>query len=759
MKALWLALPLFGCVDASEPQLLPEGTTGVDRVGRNAFTWTVINGEKIVDDDFSLGPAGESAHLYAAASTLSLWPSNNVPYCIDNGIGGNPCLIRQAIADLSVVGASDTAGCVVSHGRGLTPLSFNEQTCSQLAANFAADPSAKYIRYEGGTTPTGKDTTVAVTHGFDIILPSYHMRSVQHETGHALGLFHEQKRKDRDQHIDVISDCFKTGPDDDTTQNIANQFVKVDGSLLTPYDADSVMQYASVSFSSDDDMPPNTLTSCPAHPNSTNVNTCPSMLFKDGVPASTQYCTDVGWKQGAYRQFQTLGLSPDDVNALYQLYEMPNQGTCLASERMGAQIASGDLDGDGYADLAVNVGNSVRLYKGTMNGLVYWRSLGAADFGAGAGSSDQFGASLAVGGLSNLNPGGKLFVGAPGYNGGHGAVFVYQPTAAVVGINNGRSAKPSTGTEPFVRIDAPSGETKFGRALALGSFSALDQQELAIGVVDSAGGNRVEIQHWTGTQFLYESVITHAGASDGFGSELAAGDLNGDGIDELAVAAPSAVVNGAGNGIVYVYTFTHLNPGTPAQVYEAAPFGTSDRFGAALRIGRWKANGGLSLNVGAPDAGPGRVVTFAWDPAQNKLTNRGMVVGGANGDGFGTAIRIGDMDNNGTPDLIVGAPSASTHGTVSIFRDTGGSPAVLFGQAGDAGFGAAIGLANYDGPGKTTGHEDTLDLAIGAPRSSCSGNANAGAITFLAQRTDVPLELQLERRFTLTGASPASVIP
>lgn len=65
-----------------------------------------------------------------------------------------------------------------------------------------------------------------------------------HEIGHALGLWHEQSREDRDQHIVVHWQNIQSGREHNFNQHIT------DGDDYGPYDYGSIMHYPSTAFSS-----------------------------------------------------------------------------------------------------------------------------------------------------------------------------------------------------------------------------------------------------------------------------------------------------------------------------------------------------------------------------------------------------------------------------------------------------------------------------------------------------------------------------
>lgn len=118
-----------------------------------------------------------------------------------------------------------------------------------------------------------------------------------------------------------------------------------------------------------------------------------------------------------------------------------------------------------------------------------------------------------------------------------------------------------------------------------------------------------------------------------------AGDVNGDGFDDVIIGARSAGINGEGSGAAYVV------------------FGKASGFDATLNLSSLDGNNGFRLEGGAAGDNSGRSVSMAGD---------------FNGDGF--------------DDVIVGAYAADPNGIDS------GSAYVIFGKA--SGFSASLNLSN-----------------------------------------------------------------
>ncbi len=391
-----------------------------------------------------------------------------------------------------------------------------------------------------------------------------------------------------------------------------------------------------------------------------------------------------------------------------------------ATEYLGAWIdGAGDVDADGYADLVVgSVGwddyrGAARLYRGGAGGLgadplVSWTGTAAAEqLGekvAGVGDVDDDGfddvllasyptdaAWVHLGGPAGPDgtpdavlagePGswfGSALAGRGDLDGdgfGDAAVGAYRSAsyaglvAVYLGGEGGLTAEPTTFGPRAV------GEAMFGYNLTIpGDVDADGYDDL---VVSSLGED-----NFAGAVYLYVGGAdgprppdVAAFRGDGEFAQVGrglfpVGDLDGDGHADLGLSKGWAraagefwVVGGAPSGL------------------EDAPRGiaTDDTrcgpaFGYQARLlGDLDGNGLEELAVGCVDAaGPGAVVTFESDGSAFTGPVRSAVSGGAGPDGFGAALGVGDFDADGAPDLAVGAPeSASFAGAFGVFRGDG----------------------------------------------------------------------------------------
>jgi hypothetical protein len=351
---------------------------------------------------------------------------------------------------------------------------------------------------------------------------------------------------------------------------------------------------------------------------------------------------------------------------------IPGDGS-EAGDGFGSALAAGNFNGDRYSDLAIgipsednevaNSGRVVIIY-GSPNGLTATdpdtlaaQSFEIADLdGTLLSGDEEFGKALAWGDF-NGDTVGDLAIGAPGLEGFHvGPIDAphppppTQPTGGAVfvlfGISGfGPSPAHSQMLHPgdFGDFNENLGK-RFGEALAAGNFDGDGDNvsDLAIGIPHDdfsgvADSGTVEVKFgrlaggFTGglsTTLIPENMVSPAfpGAASQtraqFGRALAAGDFDGDTIDDLAIGSP--LRNAAGGltdaGAVWVIQDILLNggiPGPPIQFWEqsrvfpgatvnaefngaGSPTEAGDRFGAAMATGDFNRDGRSDLAIGSP---------------------------------------------------------------------------------------------------------------------------------------------------------------
>ncbi|MEH2369399.1 beta strand repeat-containing protein [Nostoc sp.] len=314
-----------------------------------------------------------------------------------------------------------------------------------------------------------------------------------------------------------------------------------------------------------------------------------------------------------------------------------------ADDLSGRFVSSaGDINGDGFDDLIIGANSAGSSY------VVF-------------GSNSGFGASLNLSSLNGsngfvLNGIGGSSVSSAGDINGDGFDDL------IIGANSADPNGQNSAGSSYVVFGSNSG---FGASLNLSSLN---------------GSNGF--------------VLNGIDADDRSGSSVSsAGDINGDGFDDLVIGARYADPNGQNSaGSSYVV------------------FGSSSGFGASLNLSSLNGSNGFVIN--GIDSG---------DLSGNSVSSAGDI----NGDGF--------------DDLIIGTSGADPNG-----QDSAGSSYVVFGSS--SGFGASFNLSSLNGSngfvingidsGDLSGYSVSNagdinndgfdDLIIGAPNASPNGQSYSG---------------------------------
>jgi hypothetical protein len=336
---------------------------------------------------------------------------------------------------------------------------------------------------------------------------------------------------------------------------------------------------------------------------------------------------------------------------------------------------------------------------------------------------------------------------------------------------------------------------RFGYALAAGDFDGDGWQDLAVGapyetvsgvtlagavsIIYGGGGGLSGTSNELWTEDT-NGVVGVGEVSGLWGWELAAGDFDGDGHDDLAVGAPWKNVSGTDSGAVTILYgspagleaegsqfWSQESPGLLGNGAEAF-----DRFGDGLATGDFDGDNRDDLAIGVPGdsvngndgAGSAHVLYGSagglnsagneyWHQEQPDVQGVAEVF-----DSFGAALAAGDGDGDGRDDLAIGVPGEAVGvldgaGAVNVLYGSGAGLTAVDNQiwhqdtldvlgaaeAGDS-FGAAVTWGDFDGDGAD-------DLVIGAPSETIIDVVDAGGINVLYGTLGVGLSAAGNQRF------------
>ena len=477
-----------------------------------------------------------------------------------------------------------------------------------------------------------------------------------------------------------------------------------------------------------------------------------------------------------------------------------------AGDRSGASVSSaGDVNGDGYDDLIIGAfradpngdsyaGETYIVYGGASapgrDGVLDLSRLALDGNGfilTGIDAGDNSGTSVSSAGDVNGDGYDDLIIGArfadPNGDRDAGESYIIYGGASAPGTNGVLDLSALNGANGFILTGIDAGDNSGWSVSSAGDVNGDGYDDLIIGAwrADSFTGETyvvyggasapgrdgvLDLSALNGTNGF---ILTGIDAGDRSGwSVSSAGDVNGDGYDDLIIGAHWADPNGDRSGETYVVYGGASAPGTEGVLDLGALNGTN---GFILTGIDERDYSGVSVSSAGDVNGDGYddliIGALGGDPNGNRSGGETYVIyGGASAPGTGGRFNLstlngtngftvtgidagdnsgisvssaGDVNGDGYDDLIIGADRADPNG------DSSGETYVVYGGASAPGTDGVLdlsilgtngfiltGIDAGDRSGRSVSSAGDVngdgydDLIIGADRADPNGDSDAG---------------------------------
>ena len=410
------------------------------------------------------------------------------------------------------------------------------------------------------------------------------------------------------------------------------------------------------------------------------------------------------------------------------------------SALLGASVSTaGDVNGDGYDEVIVGAHDYSHYYLWEGRAYVYYGSPNGLSttpnwMVEGGKNYASMGFSVSTAGDVNGDGYDDVIVGAPLYDnsGGYeGRVFVYYGSPA--GLH----------TTPDWTAEGPQSSSYFGYSVeTAGDVNGDGYDDMIIGAPFwNGGGQKGRVYVYFGSPAglsTTPSWVAEIDEPDGrFGYSVStAGDVNGDGYDDVIISTSKYITNVTFDGKVYVYYGSKGGlSATPDWIVEDDQY--ADEFGSSVsNAGDVNGDGNDDVIVGAPSyvnelGYTGRAFAYYGSPNGLSTTPDWTIGGYMVGSYFGCSVHTaGDVNGDGYADVIGGAPlyfgNNGIEGKVSLFYGSASglssSPSwVVEGNRNNSAFGGRVGTTGDVNGSNLSGVIVGAPMYCGDPASFCPG--------------------------------------
>ena len=558
-----------------------------------------------------------------------------------------------------------------------------------------------------------------------------------------------------------------------------------------------------------------TTANCPSLSNNDNFGasvTSIGDLNRDGIPdiAAGANGDDAGGNNKGAIHIMFMNTDGGVKSTVVINDDTTNDPSLNNGDSFGISVAPiGDLDGDGVNDIIVGAdaddtgGNN----KGAIH-IMFMNTDGsvkstveinnATTNGPSLNNADQFGTSVTS--IGDLNRDGipDIAVGAIENNdagSGKGAIHIISLTSLFPSGNGfvDETVEINNATTTGLSL---SNNDNFGRSVtSIGDLNRDGIPDIAVGANgdDGDGTDRgaIHIMFMNTDGGVKSTVVINDTTTNGptlsnedyFGASVAPiGDLNRDGIPDIAVGANGDNTGGNDRGAIHImFMNTDGSVKSTVEINNATTNGPSlsneDYFGRSVTsIGDLNRDGIPDIAVGADgddgdgiDRGAIHIMFMNTDGGVkstveiNDHTTNGPFL--SNVDYFGTSVTsIGDLNRDGIPDIAVGADRDDTGGT-----DRGAIHIMFMNTDGGVKSTVEINSAITNGPSLSDSdvfgtsvtsigdlnRDGILDIAVGADGDD-AGGTDRGAIHIMFMNTDGSVKSTVEINSAITNGSSLS---